>query len=596
MAELKTPRFLIDGDRSALVGTIRNYLEGQQIKGNVQFRVDGEARMEREVNLTEGFHETLPMQAANTDSVTMSYLFTRDDGYKDGEEYTIPVLPQGMELAEGTLSILSDTETVKVQSGKDEEVTISIMDNQLDVYKESVNYLNGYRYLCNEQLASKLMGLLAYQMFMQNKGEPGEVDKTIKSIVRKLVNNQNKQKLWSWWGNMENTSYWMSAHILRALKLAKDAGYAVNLNLNGLEVNYAHVRPYRGMKLDDIEILHALYEWGVQADYSSAVKLLQPFVRQQEQKEDSLANRYKDYHPRSYLKEKLLLWEIKQQVDSVHVGDSVNRYLKKDILGGVYCDDGRRTSSWSWEGNKMINTLIAYRIIKNDSSLYKLKDKMQLYILRTKERGWNTYQASSAVATILTDILKESKGTIMGTTVSVSGKDNKQITEFPYQARLTAGESLLISKTGNEPLLYSVYSTKRVMDARESDSFKVESALETDSLVAGMPVALTVTLQVKQEGAQYVMLEVPIPAGCSYASKPVNFSGGEVYREYFKEKTVIFSEKLPIGTYTFTIPLLPRFTGKYTLNPAKVELMYFPVVNANNEGKRIWITERKTKE
>ena len=171
-----------------------------------------------------------------------------------------------------------------------------------------------------------------------------------------------------------------------------------------------------------------------------------------------------------------------------------------------------------------------------------------------------------------------------------------RITEFPYQARLTAGESLLISKTGKEPLLYSVYSTKRVMDTRESDSFKVESTLETDSLVAGIPVTLTITLQVKQEGAQYVMLEVPIPAGCSYASKPVNFSGGEVYREYFKEKTVIFSEKLPIGTYTFTIPLLPRFTGKYTLNPAKVELMYFPVVNANNEGKRIWITERNTKE
>ena len=85
-------------------------------------------------------------------------------------------------------------------------------------------------------------------------------------------------------------------------------------------------------------------------------------------------------------------------------------------------------------------------------------------------------------------------------------------------------------------------------------------------------------------------------AGCSYASKPVNFSRSEVYREYFKEKTVIFSEKLPVGTYQFTVPLLPRFTGKYTLNPVKVELMYFPVVNANNAGREIWITERNTKD
>lgn len=137
---------------------------------------------------------------------------------------------------------------------------------------------------------------------------------------------------------------------------------------------------------------------------------------------------------------------------------------------------------------------------------------------------------------------------------------------------------------------------KRVMNARQSDAFKVEVTLEKDSLVAGVPVTLTVTLQVKQEGAQYVMLEVPVPAGCSYASKPVNFSRSEVYREYFKEKTVIFSEKLPVGTYQFTVPLLPRFTGKYTLNPVKVELMYFPVVNANNAGREIWITERNTKD
>ena len=293
------------------------------------------------------------------------------------------------------------------------------------------------------------------------------------------------------------------------------------------------------------------------------------------------------------MKEKLLLWEIKQQVDSVNVGDSVRPYLKKDMLEGVYCDDGRRT--YYWEGNQMINTLIAYRIIKNDPSLCKLKENMQLYILRTKERGWNTYQASSAVATVLTDLLAGSGG-MSGTSVSVSGKDHQRITEFPYHARLTAGDSLLISKTGKEPLLYSVYSMKRVMNARQSDAFKVEVTLEKDSLVAGVPVTLTVTLQVKQEGAQYVMLEVPVPAGCSYASKPVNFSRSEVYREYFKEKTVIFSEKLPVGTYQFTVPLLPRFTGKYTLNPVKVELMYFPVVNANNAGREIWITERNTKD
>jgi hypothetical protein len=34
---------------------------------------------------------------------------------------------------------------------------------------------------------------------------------------------------------------------------------------------------------------------------------------------------------------------------------------------------------------------------------------------------------------------------------------------------------------------------------------------------------------------------------------------------------------------------MPRYSGKYTLNPAKAELMYFPMFNANNELKKVTI-------
>lgn len=154
----------------------------------------------REVNLTEGFHETLPLRVANTDSLTVSYLFTRDDGYRDGEVYTIPVLSQGTELAQGILGLLQDTKPVSIHAGENEEITVSITDNPLDIYKEATSYLTGYKYLCNEQLASKLVGLLSYRLYMQYEEEQVKVDKDIKSIIRHLLRNQNKQKLWSWWG------------------------------------------------------------------------------------------------------------------------------------------------------------------------------------------------------------------------------------------------------------------------------------------------------------------------------------------------------------------------------------------------------------
>ena len=82
------------------------------------------------------------------------------------------------------------------------------------------------------------------------------------------------------------------------------------------------------------------------------------------------------------------------------------------------------------------------------------------------------------------------------------------------------------------------------------------------------------------------MIQVPIPAGCSYNSKST-INRNEVHREYYKNEVIIFSNKLIKGSYQFEIDLLPRYTGKYTLNPAKIELMYFPTFNANNEIKKV---------
>ncbi|MCL1969083.1 MAG: hypothetical protein FWF65_05915 [Bacteroidetes bacterium] len=56
-----------------------------------------------------------------------------------------------------------------------------------------------------------------------------------------------------------------------------------------------------------------------------------------------------------------------------------------------------------------------------------------------------------------------------------------------------------------------------------------------------------------------------------------------------KDRGVIFCEKIPIGTYEYNIELLPRYSGAYYLNPAKAEMMYFPVIYSNNNERRVRI-------
>jgi uncharacterized protein YfaS (alpha-2-macroglobulin family) len=106
-------------------------------------------------------------------------------------------------------------------------------------------------------------------------------------------------------------------------------------------------------------------------------------------------------------------------------------------------------------------------------------------------------------------------------------------------------------------------------------------------LKSGEKYTLQATVLIKKD-AEYVMIEVPIPASCSYDEK-TNRNTNEVYREYFKEKVAIFCKQLQGGWYFFNIDVIPRYTGEYTLNPASVELMYFPVFKANNEIKKLKI-------
>ncbi|MEO6979017.1 MAG: hypothetical protein ABI113_11585, partial [Mucilaginibacter sp.] len=109
-------------------------------------------------------------------------------------------------------------------------------------------------------------------------------------------------------------------------------------------------------------------------------------------------------------------------------------------------------------------------------------------------------------------------------------------------------------------------------------------------LKGGEPVQLKAEVTAKGD-ADFVMIEIPIPAGCSYESKEQSWQNNEVHREYVKEKVSIFCRKLKQGKYEFTVNLIPRYDGKYTLNPAKAEMMYFPVFYGREGMKKLVIGE-----
>jgi hypothetical protein len=593
MAEIKTPQFLVEGDSSLFSTNIRNYTKDKQIEGEIAFVNNGDSIFRTPVRFEASYQKLLPVATpSEQDSLTFSYRFTRNDGYSDGEQRSISIEKQGVEIAEGTLRFLHNGDNIDVSAAPGEKMEISITGKQVDIYMDVAGYLMGYKYACNEQLASKLIGLLNYRLYMQFMKKPFKHDKNVTEIINRLLKNQNQNKLWSWWSNSSNTSYWMSAHILRALNMARKAGYRVDLDIKKVQYDYIDVHRFRNTSLSDIDVLNALVDWGAEQSYGEIIELFEDKIAKIEAYEDSLVDKYKKTkNPEhfavrsSYFTQKLTLMEMRQKLGLDYDKKLITDHINKDVLGAINVKDTLRNNYWYYDNDAA--NVIAYRIARNDSILRQYVDGMQMYILGTKRYGWNTYRASSALMTILPDLLGESTTAGNQATVTLSGKDNKSVKEFPYNATLESGEQLSVKKESGMPLIYSAYTMKRRTGEHFGEAFDIKTLINRGTLEKGVATTMEVNVKVKQDNAEHVMIEVPVPAGCSYRDKHQGYSYHEVYREYFKEKVVIFCEKLPKGEYTYTIDLMPRYSGQYTINPAKVEMMYFPVINSNNDMRKV---------
>lgn len=586
MAEFHVPQFLTKGDSVFLLGKVLNYTQDSTINGKIKWTLAGNEQ-EKSISFTDFHSEKLYTSVASTDTLKGKFIFTRDDGYLEGEEREIPVVEQGIIRANGTLDILKENEVIVVRAKENEVTIVEILDNPIEVYARDAESLIHYRYDCNEQLASKLLGLLSNKLVMQFKGKPFRYDKDVNRIINRLLKNQNEEFLWSWWGVSSNTSYWMSAHILRALKAAQDAGYTVNLDVKNLTRKASYRYEFqKEIRVSDADLLNALAMWNIPLDYTTLVSKMDSVIFQS-QFIKNIRTGERKWKP-AFLLEKLLVLEVKQLNNIPYERDSLLHYKREGILGDVNFTDG---SSPYWYRNELTANTIAYRMVKRDSALRELTIPMQLYFLKERRKNsWNTYHSANVLMSVLPDLLKAGATSGQVAKVKLAGRVNEELTKFPYRIELESGEELRIEKVSGVPLYFMQYNLERVTVAKTGvEGFTIKTSLgnKKTTLQAGEPVNLLVEVHVKRDASmEYVMIEVPIPGACSYNDKRQDWSK-ETHREYFKEKAVIFCENLKAGTHTFTVSLLPRFTGKFVLNPSQVSLMYVPVVNANTDLKMV---------
>ncbi|MET4075841.1 carboxypeptidase-like regulatory domain-containing protein [Hymenobacter sp. UYCo722] len=602
-AELATPRFLVAGDRTQLLGKSLNY-GFDTARVATTFRAGGQVLGTQNRLVSSVAVDTLTFTApasAVPDSVTLSFALAQPNGYQDGEQRTLAVLPAGTRETVGTFATLAAADTT-VQLVIDPalgEATVRLESDALPLLLSEIEHLQRYAYLCNEQAASKLKALLLERRIRAVQAQPFRGDRAVNFLIRKLLAGRHQPEgLWGTWPNSP-VSPWATSHVLEALLDAEKAGYTLKLDrapvqaflLRELDAQLSeaatvaalrrqHPAYYRGyyQSADDlIRLLSLLHRLGAPTDYRT---YLTRFDRLQTGRQP--LDRY------------LALTALRQQLGLPYQLDTLRRYRLRTQLGGVFYGDTLHASTYYGYllRGRVGSTLLAYRVLRAAPGHAAELARLRMGLLNLREGGhWtSTFEAAQVLETIGPDLFADGKPATFAR-AQLSGGLSQTVSEFPFTAKVaaTAG-SIILHKQGLLPVYATAYQTRwSPAPAPVAGAFTVRTALAGQTgtrvvLRAGQPAELVVTVDVRAE-ARYVLLEVPIPAGCSYG-EPAAPNYLETHREYLRHQTGIFLDQLPIGHHEFRIALQPRFRGRYTVNPARAELVYFPTKFGRSASKQ----------
>jgi hypothetical protein len=576
MAQLAAPQFLIEGDSSYFIGKAINY-SNKAVSMRSDFKIGNSAvaTSNKEINANGAFIENLPVLGGGVDTLKAEYTITSSAGFSDGELRKIPVLKKGTEEAKGNFWILeNDTSFSFTPDANAGEIKLYAQNNTLDVLLDEIKYLSEYPYYCMEQTASKLTGLLMEKEIRKKLNQNFNGEKEIQKLLKKLQESQLFNGGWAWWqGGQPNiviTNYVIEA----LLPLRTDVLVETNIR-NGLMYLQNNLTGMKRYNL--LASLFTMSEAGHYMDYESHLRKL-PF--------DSLT-----------LHQQWQVLKIKQ-LQNLPFEPELQKLMAKKIetmLGGLHWG----ADSYNWESNEMATTALAFRFFEKDEKNQQLLKQMVQYFLERRQGGrWrNTVESAKTLEAILPFILKQNSGFTGTTNLTIKGDQAVFVSKFPFSYTVSNTSSpVSITKSGGGLMYFTAW--QKIHNAAPqpvNDKFEISSWFERNGnkiewLKGGEKAVMKIKINVFKD-ADYVQLEVPIPAGCTYAEK--DQKGYQLYSEYFKDKLVLFAESLKAGTHVYEIELEPRYSGTYNLNPVKAELMYFPVFYGRNEMKKAVIKNQQ---
>lgn len=576
MAQLNIPRFLVEGDSVNGIGKMRNYIK-DTVDVESSFLVNKQLQFKNLQKLADFTSENLLLAPTSTDTLEVTYqLLQTQTNYADGEQLSIPVFKKGMQKTEGEFFILPKDEVLELTfTNVSEEVKLQLNKSLHHLLEEELDLVIRYQHDCNEQLASRLKAELLKQKIYKATGREINNSKQIYQLIKQLVKNQKQNNLWGWWASSK-TNLWASLQVVEALQWAKKESYQVKVDFEQMQLqleNEFFTQEFTPKQIQLLQVLDAM---------NSKIDFIAPIKKMLQQEKLAPIHQFE-------------LWELLQKHGGEIPWETLASFQKETTLGAIYFE-AKDLQNWHPLSNSLQLNLMAYRMLRQKGNEQNRLEKLRNYLLeRRGHNGYaNTFESMSVLATLVEDVTFNPEDEVL-----IQFKKNDFPWEtIPHQATdltFKSGDKIQLKHNASLPI-YVNYTQSFWEDTplRKEDKFEVNTTflnkfgdkIQEAKVEAGEAFSIAVEVNAKKQ-ADYVMIEIPVPSGCSYTNKKQYPK--EAHRMYAKDKVYIFVENLSEGKHRYNIELTPRYKGSYTLNPATARLMYFEQFYGNNEMSRMQI-------
>ncbi|MEW5741868.1 MAG: MG2 domain-containing protein [Myxococcota bacterium] len=622
MVRLQAPRFFVEGDEVTLSAVVESHLpKAADIDVTLSapgFKPLSDPRRVVRVEPEQTLRVDAKFKVVELGERTIRAV-VKGGGTADAMEWKLPAFVHGSAQRQFFAGRLGDTfgfefELPEKRKAALTRLELNLSPSLLAVMFDGLPFLAQYPYGCVEQTLSRFVPATiarraVHDLKLPASRVPADLDDMVEKGLARLYDFQHGDGAWGWWKD-DRSNLWMTAYVVYALSLAREAG--VNVNVDVLKRGRAWLTSHLGEALNTPET-HAFMVYALAATGGAPKPAL-----------DKVFERRTSLTPRARAQLALAL---------LHSTDKRARIAVENLDDVVKAASARpdaavgdATTAWSTSAaiEATAFTLMAY-------SRYDLKSPLiapltDFLVLRRNGGKWRTTRDTAFAIYALADLARRegaaaSSGTFV---VSINGREVKRLKYDKGGLDLTeplvltdkdlkAGKNVVSVKrdgrgTGYFAGTFDVFNMNDFIkgvggDVKVKRTYTLLGRPSAEKAQApteyGMPVESGVRVRVDVEitankAVEYVMLEDLKPAGfeaVELRSGPQVCNYACAHAELRTDRVAMFLPELSVGTTKLSYELRAEVPGRFAALPARVEAMYAPEIQATADEMRFEVRD-----